>query len=172
LTNQRLGAVPGMETAVADTRARLEALDAEREETTAQRDAVLPAREHATDRAALLQRVAAARHGMLDMLSALELLEPGVAYTPDAAAFLQALGHTPTADVVLAMLQRAPRDRIRKLMRDLGAVVLVTRPHSRAEWATWGATPPALRVALLVPPRLTVRSDAANVLALAQLQQP
>jgi hypothetical protein len=170
-----LGVVPGMETAVADTRARLEALDAEREDTEAERAALLPVRDHAHERAALLQRVAAAKGGMLDMLTACALLDipnarAAVAtlsgYTPEEAAFVQQLaapGEYPTADVVLSLLKRVPRASVRKLLRDLGAIVLVRRPRTREEWARLGPTPVEERVALLVLDSVQVRADVANL---------
>ncbi len=62
-----------------------------------------------------------------------------------------------TAGVVFTLLQRLPRERVRKLLRTLNAVVKVTRPRPRAEVAERGQTLPAERVSLEVLGTVTVR---------------
>lgn len=68
-----------------------------------------------------------------------------------------------TADVIYLLLQRAPREHVRKLLRDLGAVVLVQRPRPRFEWAIHGPTRVEDHVSLRLLDAVEVRRDAANV---------
>ncbi len=65
-----------------------------------------------------------------------------------------------TTDVVYQVLRRLPKERIRKLMRDLGAVVLVSRPRSQAERAKFGPTPYPERVSLQVLGSVVIRLDS------------
>jgi hypothetical protein len=63
-----------------------------------------------------------------------------------------------TRDVVERMLLRLSRDDLRAVFRKLQAVVLVSRPHSRAErHGTW--TRPEDRMALRLLRAVEVRTD-------------
>jgi DNA invertase Pin-like site-specific DNA recombinase len=58
--------------------------------------------------------------------------------------------HVATVNVVLKLLRRSPRDKIRRVLRDLGAVVEISRPRPPAERATHGSTPVEERVTLVI----------------------
>jgi Recombinase zinc beta ribbon domain/Recombinase len=197
-----LNAVPGMDEQIAGIRAKLDALDQEREEAEAHGAEVTPQRERAAERQVFLQSLFLAREvtdasGLLD----LEMGATGGPYFPlgrlmavQKAAVLLGIPESEidlprqwiqpwyaetlpdgtdvwedvpdlvlTADVVRKLLLSLSRDQLRRLLANLDAVVLVSRPRSRAEWAVRGKTPVAERVALRVLGTVEVRMDAANL---------
>jgi hypothetical protein len=68
-----------------------------------------------------------------------------------------------TERVVRLLLERLGRDRLRKLMTDLGVAVMVKQGRARAEWLEQGLIPLSQRVSLQVLGAVQARTDEANV---------
>jgi DNA invertase Pin-like site-specific DNA recombinase len=66
-----------------------------------------------------------------------------------------------TADVLYSLLQRTPHSRLRRLLKDLGAVVEIARPRSKADRQRLGRRPVEDRVTLVVGD-LRLRSASAT----------
>ena len=74
-----LSTVPGMESAVADTRARLDALDQDYDATAAEREALVPVQSHAHARAEFLRTLFTTRGDLIDWDTGEEVGEPHLA---------------------------------------------------------------------------------------------
>jgi len=69
----------------------------------------------------------------------------------DSLGWLNRLENTVDAtDVIYSLLQRTPHKRLRRLLKDLGAVVEIARPRSKAERQRLGRRPVEDRVTLVV----------------------
>jgi hypothetical protein len=69
----------------------------------------------------------------------------------------------PTVDVIELVLRRAPRERVRKLLHDLDAVVMVKRGGNWAEYVEHGPTPLEGRVYLQLLGTVRVGTDVNNL---------
>jgi len=67
--------------------------------------------------------------------------EPASFYRDDGTEVEWLDEQVATVNVVLSLLRRSGRDRVRRVLRDLGAVVEISRPRPPAERATHGVTP-------------------------------
>jgi hypothetical protein len=74
-----------------------------------------------------------------------------------------------TERVVRLLLERLGRERLRKLMDDLGVAVMVKRGRTRAEWLEKGPIALSERVTLQVMGTVAVRTDKANLSRFSQL---
>jgi Recombinase zinc beta ribbon domain len=172
---EHLSRVPGMEAQVSDIRAKLRQLDRDAEETTAQQARTIP--HHDT----LLRR-----HQLLTQLTEIwqgaevvpDLIDPGLAAklfgvpleeldrVLDWHSFIDEAGgllDISRVEVVEQLLRNLPRERLRNLLREFGAVVRVSRPRTRAQWANEGPTPLEDRVSLELLGQVSVRIDASNI---------
>lgn len=196
-----------MEGQVADIRARLAALDGDREEVMADRHAARGEHDHAAEQVAFLRTLLSVRDRLVDfdrgtveeigdphlriprrvpLAHAAALLgvaehavdsEAGVAVQPgrpfqyettDGWVWDAEQDTVARPELVAALVRRLPRDRVRKLLRELGAVVTVARPRPRADYARLGPTPVADRVALEAL-GVRVHVDASNEWTFAAL---
>ena len=93
---------------------------------------------------------------------------PGWNFHDDPDVMKKTIVEVRTLDVVDWLVERAPRERVRKMLRDLDAYVTVSPPRPRTEWREYGPTPPEKRVALMLPGGITVRPGQEAFARLSQ----
>jgi DNA invertase Pin-like site-specific DNA recombinase len=153
---------------IARYRERLARIDAEQAEIEAAMALLTPAQARASERAAFLRNLELGRQRFTEHADI-----PGLHYPYREMSVAQAasligmpedhvqaqFGAQPAEDgtniipsinVVYWLLRRTPRDQVRKVLRDVGAIVEISRPRPPAERAEYGLTPIAERVALCV----------------------
>jgi hypothetical protein len=83
--------------------------------------------------------------------AALMAVTPGeVFFNEDIGGWDETFVTTDRVDIVYWLLKRQSRNRIHKLLRDVGAVVEISRPRPKAERELHGPTPVEERVTLCI----------------------
>jgi DNA invertase Pin-like site-specific DNA recombinase len=188
---EALARVSGMERQVSDIRARLAELDRDRAEAEGDRAKAAPQQAQAAAREAFLRQVFTLRGSIINFALGAEesdgdpLLHVGPSMRLDQAALLLGMSEddvraagipveqdtvdgviepqVATERVVRLLLERLGRDRLRKLLGDLGAVVMVKKGRTRAEYLEQGAVPLSKRVRLQLLGTVVVRADEKNI---------
>ncbi len=190
-----LSRVPDMDAQIADIRRKLVQLDQEREQAQLESTQASPRHDVAHERAEFLRGLFMQRDFILNWATnevefaggpALDI-GPTIAFSHAAhllnmtedelrATRIPVIGphegipdlDVETEHVLYLLLRRSPRERVRKLLRDLNAVILVRRGRTRADFLTQGAIPLTERVQLQLLGAVHVRTDVANVTRLAR----